>query len=543
MIPYSGYSQQLFYFEDQGADNGGFYKRVSSTSFADENAFRDNLIQYYTDKGFFDIRIDSLSSQQGMLVAYLDTGSRFILDSIFFICGNDTLRAEYSGYFESAKVGQKIVDHLTDLQNDGFPLALATTRTITRMGDNVLNLEVDIEPGPYVEITSILFNGNKQLTSVYLAREGGFHNAFEYSDSRVNMLTRRLRRSMFLVNVDEPQLISDNNTFSLQYTVREIRPSYVDLILGYDPGAGSGDRFVGTGRLSLNNLISEGSIAFIDFSRLPGSESRLDISYKHYWLNNWPLSSQIKLNFYQRDSTYYRIAGRVDLNYQLTERINTGIFLLNSAVEGEYNPDNLQALDNRSYYAGIVVEFEETDKYYAATRGYRYRLEIGSGIKRLINNPDELFLRGTYNTRYISFYTQYFFSLTDKVVFTPRFNGTVSQMPVYFDDDLFRFGGANSLRGYREDQFRSSSYGWGDVELRYLFESESYFFGFGALGVTQYPETPGILRPGFDSQLLYSGGVGFSYSIPLGHIRFSYALSPEDRFNNGKVHFGIVNSF
>jgi outer membrane protein insertion porin family len=114
------------------------------------------------------------------------------------------------------------------------------------------------------------------------------------------------------------------------------------------------------------------------------------------------------------------------------------------------------------------------------------------------------------------------------------------ESPHYLITDLFRFGGAESFRGFREDQFRGSSVIWGELEGRYMLQQNSYLFLFGAYG---YYERPRLLTE--DDELLSfkesltSFGFGLAFQTQLGIIKFSYAVSPNENLSNGNVHVGI----
>src|SRR5690606_26046770 len=107
---------------------------------------------------------------------------------------------------------------------------------------------------------------------------------------------------------------------------------------------------------------------------------------------------------------------------------------------------------------------------------------------------------------------------------------------VYDDSDLFRFGGATSLRGYDEEQFRGNVVGRALVEYRYQIDRTSFAFLFADVGYIRRPETPGVsgdesVRPGY--------GLGLQYRTPLGLVNVSYALNPDDGPTRGKVHLGL----
>jgi outer membrane protein assembly factor BamA len=107
-------------------------------------------------------------------------------------------------------------------------------------------------------------------------------------------------------------------------------------------------------------------------------------------------------------------------------------------------------------------------------------------------------------------------------------------------NDLIRFGGANSFRGYAEEQFQAGRLLWGDIEYRFLLDRNSYLFVFGAAGRFHRPKLLTETSNQFQTtDNLYSTGFGMSYQTRIGRLKFTYAISPEESIGNGKVHFGI----
>jgi hemolysin activation/secretion protein len=152
-----------------------------------------------------------------------------------------------------------------------------------------------------------------------------------------------------------------------------------------------------------------------------------------------------------------------------------------------------------------------------------------------------------YDKRYavneIHFESQYYQPITSRWILVPRINAQAVQSDVYFDDQLIRFGGALSMRGFREEQFRANRLVWTDIEGRFLLDRFSYVFLFGATGYFSAPDQQGIPFSTIQSTVLNSAGFGLSYRIPLGMLQFSYAVSTQSSLSNGMVHFGIINSF
>ncbi len=106
-----------------------------------------------------------------------------------------------------------------------------------------------------------------------------------------------------------------------------------------------------------------------------------------------------------------------------------------------------------------------------------------------------------------------------------------------FDEsDLFRMGGATTLRGYEEDRFRGRFVNRAFAEFRYQFERASFAYAFFDLGIVDRPQTPEApaekgLYPGY--------GFGFQFESGVGLINTSFALGAGDSPADAKVHVGL----
>lgn len=96
--------------------------------------------------------------------------------------------------------------------------------------------------------------------------------------------------------------------------------------------------------------------------------------------------------------------------------------------------------------------------------------------------------------------------------------------------DLIPLGGARSLRGYREEQFRGRRVLWTKLELRRGLGGGSFTFPFLDIGYVR-----GRVRLGY--------GVGLRLETKVGLVGVDYGLSPGDGPLQGKVHLSLEGRF
>jgi outer membrane protein insertion porin family len=103
--------------------------------------------------------------------------------------------------------------------------------------------------------------------------------------------------------------------------------------------------------------------------------------------------------------------------------------------------------------------------------------------------------------------------------------------------DMFWFGGATTIRGYRENQFFGDQVGWLNTEYRFLIGPQSRLFVFADFGY--YSRN----LPDEKEEYLIGYGAGLSFPGPLGILQVDYGLARNLNFSEGKIHFRIINEF
>jgi outer membrane protein insertion porin family len=113
--------------------------------------------------------------------------------------------------------------------------------------------------------------------------------------------------------------------------------------------------------------------------------------------------------------------------------------------------------------------------------------------------------------------------------------------------EQFRFGGANSLRGYREDEFHGSRAAWGAVELRVGSARGSRLYTFYDLGYFAFEtRDPTAADPGRRS--LQQGwprgyGLGIFARTPGGDLSLAVGFPGTVDFDLAKLHVTLLESF
>jgi outer membrane protein insertion porin family len=107
------------------------------------------------------------------------------------------------------------------------------------------------------------------------------------------------------------------------------------------------------------------------------------------------------------------------------------------------------------------------------------------------------------------------------------------------DSELYEFGGARTLRGYREAQFRGDRVAFGGIEYRYGNPLGARLYGFvdaGGLGLRQ--------ATGLPERSFHLGyGVGLRAAMANGLFDLAFGIGEERSLADAKVHASLSQRF
>jgi len=398
------------------------------------------------------------------------------------------------------------------------------------------------------KIDRIEIKGNTSTKDYVIIRELRIESGEPYMQNKIEEFPKRLNRLRFFEPISIPQFyINSKKEGVLLIEVKEKNTNNFDGIIGYiPPGKNESSGYVtGLINISLRNLFGTGRAASIKWNKYNRNSQELDLRYLEPWLFSFPLN--VNLGLYQRiqDTTYVQRKIEGLLDYLATEDISAGVMFASETVVPTVRANPVFTVYNSSYVTtGANLKIDTRDDPYAPIEGILFINSYSFSIKT-INGPVEYFTPSLSTSvdlqRFASsFYI--FYELFTRQIVALGLNAKELRGSSFENSDLYRLGGTNSLRGYREDQFLGSRIFWSNLEYRALLTRRSYGFIFFDTGYYLRPEEPDRNIPKSE-EFLYGFGLGLNLETALGVLRVSYALGEGDTFSDGKIHFGILNEF
>ena len=519
-----------------------------------------DALRWFSDRGYALAALDSARQDSSeAFVLYATRGPYLPVREVVVTGAAHFTEIELQARMDT-RPGQPLVGRVLSADLDrilsryaaaGYGLAQIRVEALALVSEGAapvgLRLVLHVEEGSTVVLREVVLGPDSRTRPGYAARLLGLAPGTPLRYFSPAEVAARLERSTLFTSIGAPELLlHPDGTATLRLDVTEAAPGAFDVVVGVLPPEGTRQRatLIGSGHLLLRNLFGLGHRYEVRLDRLPGRTSTALAQAAVPYVLGLPLQVEARFEGTQQDSTLgaqrYRGAlayggeGREVLATVSRERIKPG-------VEGARLRGGQQRVARSSAtFAGIGFRLGRVDAPFNPRRGYVLEtlLERGQRYRVRTVEVDGQPVRARTSTRQerLTLTARLYRPLARQLVLALGAEGYALRSDAYEEGELFRIGGATTLRGYDEDRFRARYAARSLAEVRLLLDRRSYAFVFADAGYLDQPEAPGVssLR-GF-----YPGyGLGVQVSTGVGLVLVTYAAAPESGLTAGRVHLGL----
>jgi outer membrane translocation and assembly module TamA len=475
---------------------------------------------------------------------------------------------EWSGRPVGPRFVEKLSKNILDYaENNGFPFAMFRMDSLS-LSEQGLSGVLFLDKGPMFVFDTIGLRGSAKMNKSFLASYLNIKQGEPYSERNVQEIGQKLGKLNFVVSKAAPRVYFLNDKVRIELFLDERKSDRIDGIVGFAPNSGENSNellVTGEAEVDLNNLFRRNIgfdlhwQSFLENSQL--LQTALDIPY----VFNTPLGLTGSFEFLKADTTFFTIDSRLGVRYlfQGSDYLEA-YYQLESASLGAVDTASIRARKQlpdknpvRVSSYGLRLVREQLDYPLNPRKGYRIQIGGSLGNRVVQQNPqiaaiefqndqgdvynlydsmEPTSLQGQFDGR-----LELYLPVGKRSAVVSIFEGQYLLANTYFINDLYRFGGTNSLKGFNEESLLASGYGILSLEYRYLLGQNTFFQAFGNLAYIEdktqeeYKDLP------------YGFGLGLTLETNSGMLNLAYALGSQQRnpiqFSQAKIHFGVVSFF
>ncbi|MFC0776811.1 hypothetical protein [Flavobacterium sp. HJSW_4] len=230
--------------------------------------------------------------------------------------------------------------------------------------------------------------------------------------------------------------------------------------------------------------------------------TKLEIPY----LFQSPIGLKAQLNIFKQDSTFQNTKTDINLGYYLN--YNSKLYLGYQSTESSdiQNINNSTISDFNNSYITSTYEYKKIDSNNNLMPGKAFLSSIvGLGKRETNNDPETAEPSKQY---YINLNATYNFELNSKNYINVNSQNFYLDSKNYISNELFRFGGMNSIRGFSENSLQANFYSSILTEYRYMFSKSAYIHSIADYAI--YQDLTSISNPKKIKNLI---GIGIGAGI------------------------------
>lgn len=419
----------------------------------------------------------------------------------------------------------------------GFPFCRVYLKQV-ETSTGVIDAELVVDRGPYYVWTEIHLKNELPVSTNTLQSIIGIRINDEYNEMLFNAIEQRVIQTGIFALKKKCEVLFTTKGAELFVYLERVKASSAQGIVGFQPNPiTNAPTFTGDMQLKLINSVKHNeSFQFAWKSIQPRTQS-LQSSLIVPYLFKSPFGVIGDFQLYKRDSSFLDVKSSLGVQFQFQNgwQLRANYYFVNSSVISETNANpmfsKLANLKTNSY--GLILFQRKLDYIPNPRKGFSVFIEGQLG-ERKMEQSSELIWKSQATI-------SYFLPLAGRMTFLTHLEVETYHAPSVYQNELYRFGGTNSLRGFNEESIFATTKAILTFEYRFLLDKNSALFAFFNKGFYENTSVNYVKdRP-------YGFGFGISAGTNLGIFRLAYALGSEFtnpiQLNSGKIHIGYISYF
>ena len=346
----------------------------------------------------------------------------------------------------------------------------------------------------------------------------------------------------FITQIKYPEILFTKDSTKVYVYIDKAKSNTFDGFIGFNNNDGKKLIFNGYLDLNLQNTLKAGEQFSLYWKSDGNKQKTFKTTLELPYIFKSPIALRGQLNIFKQDSIFQNTKTAIDLSYYLN--YNARIYLgYQSTISSDIqNTNNTLIADFQNSYLTSEFTYSNLDNRNSLFLN-KTNLTIKTGIgKREISNS-------TDNTNknpqfYIDIFAMHTFYLNDKNAINIRSQNYYLKSPNYITNELFRFGGINSIRGFTENSLQANFMATLLTEYRYLISPTLHLHSI--IDYSIFTDST-LKNQANDKTNLLGLGFGLAVKTNNGLLKISIASgSPSDQkieFSNTIVHLNYGVSF
>ena len=422
-----------------------------------------------------------------------------------------------------------------DKTKNGNTFARVSLKNIKGFDSKTLTANIKVSNGSKRTIDQIIIKGYNQFPESFIKYNVGIKKGMTLENSVLIRKNNELNSLDFVTTTKPPEILFKEDSTTVYFYLKKLKNNNFDGILGFSSGEEKqGLTLNGYINLELNNNLNYGEQFSLNYKSDGNEQQNFRVRLSVPYIFRTPLGIETELKIFKRDSTFLTSNQFAKINYQINtkSKVHIGYKSYQSSNLRNESHTNLLVEDYKSKFLLTGYSFIKNQNNILLPIKSMFQINFEIGTKK--NNSTKASPLRAETLFY------YIFNLNLKNSILIKNNSSLLSSDTYLTNELYQFGGVNSIRGFNENSIDASFFTVLNTEYRYQFNNNLYLHSIFDIA---YFENQNIaLR-----EKLYSFGFGIGLQTTSGIIKFGIANGNTENqdfnFSNTKIHISITSKF
>ncbi|SDI12822.1 POTRA domain-containing protein [Winogradskyella thalassocola] len=501
------------------------------------------LKEKLTKQGFIDTNIEKLTKQNDTLFeAQLILGKRIDKIKIYYDSAFNIELLKSINYNSDDSFFELYITELetylkslnSRIAEQGDPFSTLQLINISKLNSELMSADLKVVSNQKRRIDKIIIKGYEKFPKSYVKHFMKLKTGKSFNLNAIKEKIELLNELRFASKIKDPEVLFTQDSTSLYLYVEKTRTNNFDGFLGFGTNENTNKiEFDGYLDLRLINNLNYGETLNLFYKSDEIDQQTFKVDADLPYLFSSPIGLQFGLNLFKKDSTFLNAKQYAKINYQVNAQHKVGVGITSTTSTNLLENDTDILNDYKSSYYTLHYNYTKP-QFYDPLFPVNFWFDFSSGFGSRTNNI------GKQKQNVFTLDTYKIFNLNNMNSIYTRLNGATLTSDNYLDNELFRFGGINSIRGFEENSLVANLYGVLSTEYRYRLSSTIYIHSVLDAAYFENKLTD-------NKEKLFGFGFGLGLLTNAGLFRLNYSSGKTEnrqfKLSDSKVHLSLTATF
>ncbi|UKM65131.2 BamA/TamA family outer membrane protein [Flavobacteriaceae bacterium GSB9] len=422
-----------------------------------------------------------------------------------------------------------------EISKKGYPFSKLQLSNIKIRDNNSLEATLGVDTNQKKRtVDDIIIKGYEKFPQAYIKHFLKIKPSQVFDLQTVKNKTEQLANLNFANELKPPEVLFSKDSTILYLYIEKRASNAFDGFLGFGSNENTNKlEFDGYLNLNLTNNLHYGESLQLLYKSDENDQKTFEANTSLPYLFKSPIGIDLSLRIFKKDTSFTTASQMAKLHYQINpkHKIFTGI----NSTESNYL---------RSTASTTIQDFKTNlfsiGHTYTNPQAYDVLFPIKSHLSIETSMGKRKTDIHTQKQVHLNLDAFHIFNLNHKNSIYLRTRSAYLSSDTYFENELFRFGGINSIRGFEENSLFASLYTYMNTEYRFRLSNSIYIHSVFDAGYFENKIT-------ITKQKLFGYGFGFGLLTKAGLFKLNYANGKTEdsnfKLSDSKIHLSLTANF